>query len=313
MNSLNTEARHPVRVVSRRTGLTPATLRAWERRYGAVKPLRSDGGQRLYSDVDIERLTILRELTDRGRSIGLVADLSTTDASSLLAEDRRATPASHDPVEADTFTAGTADLVAEGLRLAVVMDGEGLQALMRRSAVALGATAFLDRVVAPFLHAIGDGWTKSEIGPAQEHLASEIVESVLSWLAAPAMDAAEGPVLVVGTLPGEQHRLGARLVAAVAAFEGWQVRYLGVDLPGAELARGAKLVGAKVVALSAVGGAATPEAVEALKEMRAGLAPEVRVILGGRSASDLYSKVRLPGVAVIQDLNGLRVELRGAA
>jgi len=67
--------RHPIRVVARRTGLTPATIRAWERRYGAVEPARSEGGQRLYSDLDLERLDTLRHLTEMGRSISSVAPL----------------------------------------------------------------------------------------------------------------------------------------------------------------------------------------------------------------------------------------------
>ena len=59
--------RHPVRVVAQRTGLSSHVLRAWERRYGVVAPHRTEGGQRLYSDADIERLSLLRTLTAAGR------------------------------------------------------------------------------------------------------------------------------------------------------------------------------------------------------------------------------------------------------
>jgi len=87
MNESDTKPRHPIRVVAQRTGLTPATLRAWERRYGAVDPGRSDAGQRLYSDRDLERLTVLRTLTEAGRPISMVAALSAQEATDLMLED----------------------------------------------------------------------------------------------------------------------------------------------------------------------------------------------------------------------------------
>ena len=65
--------RYPVRLVALQTGLTPHVLRAWERRYGVVTPTRTDGGQRLYSQLDIERLSRLRRLTERGHGIGRLA------------------------------------------------------------------------------------------------------------------------------------------------------------------------------------------------------------------------------------------------
>ena len=83
-------------------------------------------------------------------------------------------------------------MIAEAIALARVLDGERLHASLRRAAVTSG--------------------------PAEEHTAATVVESVLSWLTAPASESAAGPTVVVGTLPEEQHRLGARLVAASAAF-----------------------------------------------------------------------------------------------
>src|SRR3954468_20227311 len=71
--------RYPVRLVASRTGLSPHVLRAWERRYGVVNPTRSEGGQRLYSDLDIERLLRLRRLAERGHSIGRIGTLGVSE------------------------------------------------------------------------------------------------------------------------------------------------------------------------------------------------------------------------------------------
>src|SRR5512141_2772591 len=78
--------RYPVRLVALRTGLTPHVLRAWERRYGVVSPARTEGGQRLYSDLDIERLRLLRRLTDRGHAIGRIASLPIPELARLNEE-----------------------------------------------------------------------------------------------------------------------------------------------------------------------------------------------------------------------------------
>lgn len=304
------EPRHPVRIVARRTGLTPATLRAWERRYGVVTPARSPGGQRLYSDEDIERLTLLRLLTEGGRSISRVANLSLDEARALLAEDRRqesyAAPAQPD-------VGGQAGAVAELLRLAGALDAAGLRGRLRSAVVGHGAETFLDDVVAPFLRALGEAWAEGDLGPAQEHLASEVVEETLAWVAEAAA-ADEGPVLVVGTLPGEHHRLGARMVATAATLAGWQVRYLGASLPGEEIARTASAVGAAAVAVSVV----TPEEIDpegaqrsaaALRELHHALLPTVPLLVGGQGAPALAARAGIEGLRVLGSLDDLRAAL----
>src|SRR4051812_38490232 len=98
-----TVPRHPMAVVVDRTGLTPDLLRAWERRYGAVAPSRGPGGQRLYSDDDIERLRLLHVASRAGRSIGQIATLSNEALAELSRDDSierlKATP-SPSPVDA---------------------------------------------------------------------------------------------------------------------------------------------------------------------------------------------------------------------
>jgi DNA-binding transcriptional MerR regulator len=81
--------RHPIQVVVRRTGLTADVLRAWEKRYGVIEPGRSEGGRRLYSDRDIERLRLLRRATGAGRRISQIAGLATEELAALVKEDER--------------------------------------------------------------------------------------------------------------------------------------------------------------------------------------------------------------------------------
>jgi len=287
--------RHPIRVVALRTGLTPATIRAWERRYHAVEPARSDGGQRLYSDRDIERLNMLRELTDMGRSIGSVAALPPEDARTLLSEDREAAPPDR-PAESE----GDEAWVDDAYRSMILMDHEQLERTLWRAFRSLGARDFLEGVAAPLLERVGSSWAAGRVTPAQEHLASGVLERVLTWMNDPSLSPADGPRLVLATLPGERHALGARLAAAAATIEGWRTTYLGADLPPSEIAAAARSVHADAVAISVVQSDRIKEAELDLAELRSLLDQEVPIVVGG-AAAHLLS--RLPaGVQAWHDL-----------
>ncbi|MGD2046010.1 MAG: MerR family transcriptional regulator [Gemmatimonadota bacterium] len=291
--------RHPIRVVAHRTGLTPATIRAWERRYGAVEPARSDGRQRLYSDTDIERLNTLRALTDMGRSISSVAALPPEVARALLSEDLEAaaTPPSATPSETeDTW-------VEDAFRHMSSMDTEALERTLWRAFLALGAKQFLGSVAAPLLGQIGAEWAAGRVSPAQEHLGSGILERILSWMNDPAKANQSGPTVVVATLPGEQHALGARLAAAAASVEGWRPVYLGAALPSEEIASAAARVGADTVAISAVRTEGVAEAARHLAELRELLSPDISLMVGGRAARLLGGEGLPPGIQIFESLD----------
>lgn len=302
--------RHPIRVVAQRTGLTPATIRAWERRYDAVQPARSDGGQRLYSDADLDRLSTLRELTEAGRSISLVASLPEDEALQLLLEDRVATPAP----SADRGSNDPSGQVDEAFARILAYDSEGLERLLWRSVLSLGGRTFLDDVVGPLLRKIGVGWREGVVAPSQEHLASEVVDHVLDRLAATSR-ADGGATLVVSTLPGESHGLGARLVATAAVLEGWSVAFLGTDLPVSEIAAAARGVDAAAVAISLVSRENLLQTTRALTELRAELDPHIALLIGGGAAAMLERDELPDGVWVgtgLRDLPSPPSVARGA-
>jgi len=302
----NDEPRHPIRVVAQRTGLSPATLRAWERRYALVEPGRSDGGQRLYSDDDVERLRRLHALTEAGRPIGLVAGLSDAELSELEEEDRARRYVSASPTgPRRTEVSGPARVVAEALGRVGDLDAEGLEGVLRRGAVGLGARAFLEEVLTPLLHGVGAGWARGALGPAHEHLCTSVVQGVLAWLSEPVGAGASGPRLVVATLPGERHGLGAMIVAAAAAVEGWRVTQLGVDLPAADIAAAARALGARAVAVSVVNADARNATEAGLAELRRVLGPEVGLLVGGGAAARLRAEALPEGIERLQDLAAL--------
>jgi MerR family transcriptional regulator, light-induced transcriptional regulator len=301
MNGPDATPRHPIRVVARRTGLTPATIRAWERRYGAVEPARSEGGQRLYSDLDLERLETLRRLTEMGRSIGSVASLGRDEAAALLRED--ASAAGDRPLTA----AGALETwLEQAYSLVSSLDDAGLERTLWRAFSSMGGPRFLDEVAVPLLRRVGDAWEEGELSPAQEHLGSEVIDRVLAEVADRALPVGNGPRLVVATLPGERHGLGARLVAAAAALEGWTPTYLGTDLPASDIAAAAVRLRARAVAVSMVACEAVAQAPGSLAELRRELPEGVALLVGGRASAELEATGIPPGVRLLDGLEELR-------
>ncbi len=302
------EPRHPIRVVSQRTGLSPATLRAWERRYAVVSPSRSEGGQRLYSDEDVRKLTRLRMLTEAGRSISLVASLSDAEAEALLEEDL-ASSAPPTRVQ-DGNGQDATQVVHRALRLVDELDGDGLESWLRKAALTLGAQPFLEEVLTPLLHSVGAAWTRDELHTAHEHLCTSVTQRVLHWLKEPVSAGAGGPRLIAATLSGERHGLGTMLVAAAAGLEGWHVTNLGTDLPAHDIARAARALRARAVAVSVVHMDNPSGITRELDKLREALPSDTALLLGGGGVAKLGSASLPDGAQVIPTLGSLREALR---
>lgn len=300
--------RHPIRVVAERTGVNPTLLRAWERRYEVVEPGRSDGGQRLYSDADVERILLLRRATDAGRAISSVAELDNAALQVLVDEDQ----AAREELEREEMgPTEAAARVREALEAVESLDPTRLERLLRREVVALGAERFLDQLVTPLLVTIGERWRSGHLRPAHEHVAVAVIKQVLGWILERARGAATGRTLVAGTLSGERHELGAMLAATAAALEGWRVVFTGEDLPAEEIALTARRVEAHAVGISVVTPLDWEGLTEQLHALLEELPPGVAVVLGGSAARDLERMVGDRRVRAFPSLGAFRTALRG--
>lgn len=298
--------RHTVRLTALRTGLTPHILRAWERRYAVVAPSRSQGGQRLYSDLDVQRLRLLRSLTERGHSIARLAGASLEDLQRTAREEEL--PRLWEP-KVPATEAGAEELRSAVLGAVRKMDGVELQAVLERAAVTLGVPSFLDLVAGPSLQKIGQGWSEGTVSIAQEHLATVVFRRVLGWILRVYEVKDSGPRLVVATLPRHVHELGALLAADAAAAEGWGVTFLGADLPVAELLASARQVGANAVALSVVYPKVDAGLIIDLEQLRSGLEPQVAILLGGAAAAQDLERLTSMGAQVVDSLTEFRASL----
>lgn len=301
------EPRHPIQVVARRTGLSADVIRAWERRYQAVAPIRSAASRRLYSDAEVGRLRLLYLATQGGRRIGDVARLPTGALEDLVAADRAAAVPRHTAPVAGQVDAG--DYLSQGLAAVDRMDPAGLDDVLSRAAVAMTVPALLDRLVAPFMSEIGERWHAGTLRIAQEHMASSVVRSFLGALQSTANLRSGGPVIVVTTPLGQDHELGALMVAVTATVEGWQPVHLGSNTPAPEVAAAALRTGARVVALSIAYPPDDPRVAEELRRLRRQLPEEVGILVGGRAADGYSDAIAGIGADRLEDLVALRARL----
>jgi MerR family transcriptional regulator, light-induced transcriptional regulator len=305
--------RHPIQVVARRTGLSPDVIRVWERRYGAVRPARSGANRRLYGEEELERLQLLARATRSGRHIGQIATLDTARLRAVVESDARAEGLGS-PVSVLRPTApanagpSARRLLADALTAVCAMDGAALERVLGRAALALPRSALLEGVVGPLLQRIGELWREGELRVAHEHLASAVVRNCLAQLMR-AAGAGGGPVLVAATPAGQLHEFGALLAALEAEAAGFEIAYLGPNLPVEEIAAAAAALRARAVALSLVYPSDDPRLGPDLGRLRRLLGPEVALLAGGSAAPAYADGLTKAGGEVISSLRDLRARL----
>jgi MerR family transcriptional regulator, light-induced transcriptional regulator len=201
--------------LSRRSGASPELLRAWERRYGLLRPIRSPGGIRLYSLADLDRVHRMRRHLACGIAAAqAAAAVLRSDAGPLLA-DAALDPAAirHELARTlDAFDEPNAHTVIDLLLTAATID-----------------TA-LTQVVLPYLHDLGDRWARGDASIAQEHFAATLIRGRLLGLAR-GWSRGLGPLALLACLPDEQHDLGLLSFGLLLRTRGWRIADLGADMP----------------------------------------------------------------------------------
>lgn len=277
-----------IKLVARQTGLSAHTIRIWEKRYGAVRPVRASNNRRLYSDDDIERLRLLRQATMAGHSIGQIAQSPAAELKRLLRDDL-ATRNADSGAPARKERSAADDLIAAALRATERLDLMDMRDLLDRAAVELGQPAMLHKFVAPLAVEIGERWRRGELNVAHEHFATSAITVFLAGFARPYPPGNSAHHLLVATPTGQLHELGAIIAVAAAQSHGWRATYLGSSLPVEELAGAAAQLKARAVGLSIVfppdDAALTRDLLKLPKLLPEGCA----VIAGGRSV-DTYAE-----------------------
>lgn len=302
------EARHSIKSVAAKTGLSSHVIRIWERRYGAVIPTRTPTNRRIYSDADIARLRLLRMATEAGESIGQIADLSNRELATLIGEP----PQPFSPPESLTaplVERSAEEYVDSAVKAAREMEGQVLETILLEAAMQFGPTQLLDRVLQPFMQTVGELWLQGEIRMAHEHFASAVVRSILGGMISGGRVEQTAPRLVTTTLSGHNHELGALMVAAAGASVGWRPIYLGADLPIEDIARAVRQSRSRVCAISIIYPPDDPKVGPELEKLRRLIGPSVKLMVGGRSASQYMPAILAAGGVHCQSVHELLAHL----
>lgn len=266
------EQTYPLRVAVRRTGLSAERLRAWESRYGVVRPIRTPGGSRRYRETDLERLRLLREAVEAGHRIGDVAGLEPEVLRAFLAAGPKGASARSEFDE----------LIGWLDRLEVDRVRERFEAERARR----GVLEFAQQFALPLLVEVGRRWEAGQLSVSAEHLASNLLTSMFGEALRAARPETPGTVIVFATPSGEHHALGLFVAALAAARAGAEAVLLGADVPEEDLVASVLRCRADVLALGLV--ALDAQTVEALvRRLRARLPERVELWLGGPGVPSL--------------------------
>src|SRR6188472_3452995 len=202
--------------LSRRTGVSPELLRAWELRYGLLEPSRTAGRFRLYSEADVARVRRMRA--------NLADGLSASEAARAALAER---PQADSP--------GLEEAADDLARSLEGYDDVGAQGALDGLLAAFSLDVVVREVLVPYLHDVGERWKGGALSVGQEHFISNVIRGRLLALSR-GWDRGLGPRAVLASAEGDQHDLPVLLFGVVLRTHGWRITFLGADTPVASLA-----------------------------------------------------------------------------
>lgn len=256
--------------VAQAAGISADTLRMWERRYGEPAPVRLPSGHRRYTHEHVRRMRRVAEAMALGHRPGRLLRASEAELDALLDVER---PMPEPQPELRAL-----------LQLAQTMQSAELEAQLARQYERLGAQVFIERLLGPWLVAVGREWADGRLDVRHEHLLAETCEDFLRVRRLALPPTSSGPLVLMLTLPGEEHGLGLQMAALLMVLNGVRVQLLGCEVPLPDIRRAVQESSAAAIAISvslATGGVRTDRA---LAELRAALPARVRIVVGGEGA-----------------------------
>ena len=303
----------PIKVVSRRTGLTTAVIRVWERRYAVVTPRRTASDRRRYTEQDIARLTLLRRALEAGHRIGEIANLSSSDLAALTRDAEAGVDTGIGPAPGD-HRAATAlphllHLLQQCYDAVLRMDRRVLADLLARAAVEHSIPSLLGDVVAPLLVRIGTDWQQGLLRISHEHLTTAVIRAFLGRLEERNGGANAGPAIVLTTPVGQAHELGALMAGVHASHSGWSGVYLGPEVPAEEIVYAVEATHARAVALGITFPADDPRLTTEVTRLRSLLPAGVLLLAGGAAALLRRDVLVQAGSRVLASMDEFRAAL----
>ena len=246
------EPLYNIGVVARMTGVSMATLRAWERRYKFPDSERTAGGHRLYSEKDVMRLRWVKDRIDEG--------LQTAQAINALRHQEQSgnltlvdfLPPGMNDERADRAGAHLGNYQEQLLKTLLERDLETADCVLGDAlAISTPEQLILD-VIGPTLSQVGESWEAGKTSIATEHLATNYLrQRLLMWMVSGPPPKQVSPI-VLACAPEEWHEGSLLILGALLRRRRWPVAYLGQALPLADLASFVRELNPSLVVLVAM-------------------------------------------------------------
>lgn len=285
--------RYRIQSVAEMTGVSAATLRAWERRYGIPAPQRTASAYRLYTDRDVELIRRVRELCETG--------IAPAQAAQMVQAARGSRE------EAVRLETDTAELAAQKILAGVErFDAEMIEVAVRHAMFLGSATALFERVYGPVLLEVGDRWHAGQVSIGQEHLVSEIIGSAVRDILRMVRPASPGKTVLLAGFADEEHALPILGFAMLLAEWNMRTVVLGARTPPAAVRHAIAEVRPDAVGLSTTTTMLSGRA-PALVEEYADACGRTPWIVGGQASYEIRGLVEACGGIVAP---GDRTQLR---
>lgn len=245
---------YSIKAITTLTGLPAETLRAWERRYAGITPARSDNGRRLYSQQELEKLTLLAQLTRNGHTISKIAGLSCEALRDLQQQSQALHKDSSHPLLDQIIDA--------------VLDYriDRCEQLLKRALVANEPLEYARDILLPALKKVGELWHEEKLSIAQEHMFTCCVNRIVLSMANNLQNAsANNPAILFATPSGETHECGILLSCLLAAAQQYRCYYLGASLPGKDIVEAAHHLQPDIIVIGLVKTPPEPATIEQLQ------------------------------------------------
>ena len=303
---------YSIQTVSELCGLSSHCIRAWEKRYGAVKPERSENGRRVYSETELNRLQMLGKLSSLGNSISLIANLPDEELVGLLNKMDKSRPQSFAPTQTKSLIEPKIYL----MNMFMALNAWKLDVLtheLNKASMDLSCRDFALEVVAALFRKVGEYVHDGRMNIAQEHTLSAITKFFIGRRIAQHYRADKETKLKVtlATPKGEQHTIGLLLACLLLAEHQVNFLYLGEDLPEESIADAARASHSNIVllAISPAYQSFNRNVNDVLLNLRSQLPHQTKIWVGGAVEELRGGTLREEGISTFKCLLALDQKL----
>ena len=296
-----------INVISNASGVMPHTIRTWEKRYQIFTPERSQGGQRIYSEVDLDKAKLIVALIEQGHTISSLAKHSLQDLRSLLVVNKS------EDTESDKMYISFE--IKKLLKHLKNFDIDLVASEMQHLRLSVGVKEFIFKIVLPVMHEIEKFCLKGTYSSTQEHIISTIVRDQLHQINL----ANEGPNsdrFALATPEGNLHELPILIAEVICHANRVSTNYFGASHPAECLSEAVNALKCKTIVMGVISSAQwnyEKNIVPYLESMDKYLKNNVKVILGGGREVDFPEFKNIENVKVVksfEDFDKMLIEIK---